>query len=283
MATIHIGRGGKNLGEFSEVEVRRGLRDGLYLPTDLGWRDGMENWRPLSSFEEFSPVAEEPAELEIPEPPSAPWPWERRRERGLIRAFFSTMRLLLRSPRAAFAGMPADQRGAILFLATGVVITSLFLLVGGTAFVHAAARAAHSTRQLPTLNATTLALLFTVGWAMLSAIFLTFALAALLCWTAVVHGCMWIFLRADVSFGETFRLLSFAAGGTVLLLAIPFAGIFLVCIAHLLVVTLGLAALHRQPAARVGVAMLLPTVVLISVILTLSSALAVLAGMPFQP
>ena len=35
MATIHIGRGGDNLGTFSVEEAREGLRTGRFLPTDL--------------------------------------------------------------------------------------------------------------------------------------------------------------------------------------------------------------------------------------------------------
>src|SRR5947209_7650538 len=57
MATIHVNRGGTNLGTFSEDEVRKGLSEGRFLATDLGWREGMASWQPLSQFPEFAGIS----------------------------------------------------------------------------------------------------------------------------------------------------------------------------------------------------------------------------------
>jgi hypothetical protein len=38
---INVNRGATSLGAFSEEDVRDGLRTGRFLPTDLGWREGM--------------------------------------------------------------------------------------------------------------------------------------------------------------------------------------------------------------------------------------------------
>ncbi len=57
MATIHVNRGGTNLGTFSEDEVLGGLGEKRLLPTDLGWREGMPSWQPLSQWTEFTAVA----------------------------------------------------------------------------------------------------------------------------------------------------------------------------------------------------------------------------------
>lgn len=54
MAMIHVNRGATSLGILSEQEVREGLRTGRFAPTDIGWREGMANWQPLSQFAEFS-------------------------------------------------------------------------------------------------------------------------------------------------------------------------------------------------------------------------------------
>src|SRR5437762_9959267 len=54
MAMIHVNRGATSLGTFSEEDVREGLRSGRFAPTDLGWREGMAQWQPLSQFPEFS-------------------------------------------------------------------------------------------------------------------------------------------------------------------------------------------------------------------------------------
>src|SRR5437667_6587595 len=57
MAMIHVNRGATSLGVFSEEEVREGLRTGRFAPSDIGWREGLANWQPLSQFPEFASVA----------------------------------------------------------------------------------------------------------------------------------------------------------------------------------------------------------------------------------
>ena len=57
MATIHITRGTTSLGTFSEDEVREGLRTGRFVSNDLGWKEGMATWEPLSKFSEFAGAA----------------------------------------------------------------------------------------------------------------------------------------------------------------------------------------------------------------------------------
>jgi hypothetical protein len=52
MAMIHVNRGTTTLGVFSEQEVRDGLTAGRFAPTDIGWREGMATWQPLSQFPE---------------------------------------------------------------------------------------------------------------------------------------------------------------------------------------------------------------------------------------
>ena len=46
----HIARDGQQLGQFSEEELSSGLFDGRYLTTDLAWREGMAEWRPLGEI-----------------------------------------------------------------------------------------------------------------------------------------------------------------------------------------------------------------------------------------
>lgn len=57
MAMIHVNRGATSLGVFSEEEVREGLRTGRFAPADIGWREGMATWQPLSQFPEFGGAA----------------------------------------------------------------------------------------------------------------------------------------------------------------------------------------------------------------------------------
>jgi hypothetical protein len=79
MAMIHVNRGATSLGVFSEEEVREGLRTGRFAPTDIGWREGMATWQPLSQFPELgaaAPAAPPPqtgaTSLTAPASPAAP-------------------------------------------------------------------------------------------------------------------------------------------------------------------------------------------------------------------
>jgi hypothetical protein len=46
----HVARDGQQLGSISEAELKAGLHDGRFLPTDLAWREGMNEWTPVSAL-----------------------------------------------------------------------------------------------------------------------------------------------------------------------------------------------------------------------------------------
>lgn len=76
MGTIFISHEGKQPDQFTEAEVSEGLRAGRFLPGDLAWKEGMETWKPLSTFAEFAslppataaPVPDSVALAEAPPP-----------------------------------------------------------------------------------------------------------------------------------------------------------------------------------------------------------------------
>lgn len=45
-----LARDGKQIGQFSEEEIRSGLFEGRYLPTDVAWAEGMAQWQPLGEI-----------------------------------------------------------------------------------------------------------------------------------------------------------------------------------------------------------------------------------------
>src|SRR5712691_10275181 len=106
MAMIHVNRGATSLGAFSEEDVREGLRAGRFAPTDLGWREGMTTWQPLSQFAEFaaalpggpppSPTpAAPPAGTTIQTPaPRGGLPWDEREQKGWFNAFIETLQMV---------------------------------------------------------------------------------------------------------------------------------------------------------------------------------------------
>src|SRR6266496_6511965 len=115
MAMIHVNRGATSLGVFSEEEVREGLRTGRFAPGDIGWREGMANWQPLSQFPELGATTPAAAPGQIPAGASAEaaatrsgLPWEHRKERGFFNAFVETLVMVLTRPGEALAVMKRD-------------------------------------------------------------------------------------------------------------------------------------------------------------------------------
>src|SRR5262245_9840569 len=130
MAMIHVNRGTTSLGVFSEQEVREGLSAGRFAPTDIGWREGMATWQPLSQFPEFG----EAAAPSVPpvQPGATPTstttaertglPWEHRQARGFFNAFIETLTMVLTRPAEAFSVMRREG---------GVGEPLIYALIGG--------------------------------------------------------------------------------------------------------------------------------------------------------
>src|SRR5947208_458292 len=115
MAMIHVNRGATSLGIFSEEEVREGLNTGRFVSTDIGWREGMANWQPLSQFAELgaaAPAAPPPqagaGAISAVAESRTGLPWEDRRERGLFNAFAETLIMVLTKPGEAFTVMKRE-------------------------------------------------------------------------------------------------------------------------------------------------------------------------------
>src|ERR1041385_1594022 len=115
MAMIHVNRGATSLGVFSEEEVREGLRTGRFVPTDIGWREGMASWQPLSQFTELGAAAPGAPPAQISAATTSETaahrsglPWEHRQERGFFNAFVETLVMVLTKPGEAFAVMKRE-------------------------------------------------------------------------------------------------------------------------------------------------------------------------------
>src|SRR6478672_7831465 len=116
MAMIHVNRGATSLGVFSEEEIREGLRAGRFAPSDIGWREGMATWQPLSQFSELAgtgapgvpPVQPGAGPTLTAVATRAGLPWEHRQERGFVSAFIETLSMVLTRPAEAFGIMKRE-------------------------------------------------------------------------------------------------------------------------------------------------------------------------------
>ncbi len=285
MATIHVNRGGTNLGTFSEEEVRSGLQAGRFQATDLGWREGMAAWQPLSQFTEFAgdiaagaaaaapaptpPTAGTPPSspapvIAVPEPPSGPrtgLPWENRNGQGVVAAFFETVRLVLTNPGQAFTQMKTSGgfTDPLLFGliggSIGVIIYTLFALM-----MHSLGLFASMASRESALNGM---MGFGLGGAMIVfRLILTpiFIVIGLFIGAAITHLCLMMIGGARREFETTFRALSFAYGSTSLFLIAPCCGGLIFLVWYLVAQCIGLAKAHEIDTGRAVLAVFLPLI-----------------------
>jgi hypothetical protein len=263
MAMIHVNRGATSLGAFPEEEVREGLRTGRFASTDLGWREGMPSWKPLSQFEEFgaTPSGEPPPQISAAAAPETPaprsgLPWEHRQERGFVNAFIETLAMVLTKPDLAFRTMKTEGGLAeplIYALIGGCVggIVSLLLSLGLQSMgVFAGQR--DSFAALAGLGIGSFALIILVP---------LFIVIALFIGAAIVHLCLMIVGGANKSFETTFRVLAFSHGSTGPLQIIPVCGGLISAVWALVVNCIGLARAHETTTGRAVLAVFLPLLV----------------------
>jgi hypothetical protein len=264
MAMIHVNRGTTSVGVFSEQEVQEGLSTGRFVPTDIGWREGMASWQPLSQFPEFGgaavssvPPVQGGATL-TPTTASARTglPWEHRQERGLVNAFIETLVMVLTRPAEAFSlmrrkgGLGEPLIYALIGGCIGGLVSFLFSL-GFQSFGLFADR--HNN---------TLAAMAGAGIGSAMIILLpVFIVVALFIGSGIVHLCLMIVGGANQSFETTFRVLAFSQGSTGPLQIIPLCG-GLICGVWAVVCTcVGLARAHETDTGRAVLAVFLPLIV----------------------
>jgi len=272
MAMIHVNRGATSLGVFSEEEVREGLRTGRFAPTDIGWREGMPNWQPLSQFAELAgvtpaapPLQTSASSISGPPAPRSGFPWDHRQERGFFNAFIETLVMVLTKPSEAFTAMKREGGfGEPLIYAiiggwVGGVISFLFSLglhsVGFFADRH---------------NAFTAMAGMGIGSAAIVILLPVLIVICLFIGSAVVHLCLMIVGGANQSFETTFRVLAFSQGSTGPLQIIPICGGLIAGVWALVCNCIGLARAHETDTGRAVLAVFLPLIVCCGGVFTLA-------------
>jgi len=276
MVTIHVSRAGSNLGTFPEEDVRAGLQSGRFVGTDLGWREGMANWLPLSQFPEFASSASGAIPPTPTVPPVQPTtatlapgstfpdvvaprsglPWDDRAQKGLFPAFFETLMMVLTKPEAAFTAMKREGgfgepllfamigagSGALVYLGLSFLLQAIGVSTGGKDALGALAGLG-------------------IGWIFLLILIPIMVVLGLFIGAAIMHVCLMIVGGAKQSFETTFRVLAFAHGSTGPLQMIPICGGVIAGIWGLVVTCIGLARAHETDTWRAVLAVFLPMIV----------------------
>ncbi len=273
MATIHVNRGGTSLGTFSEEDVRAGLRSGRFAGTDLGWREGMASWQPLSQFPEFAadipsgaPTSPPPAASTITPAPAGSTsetppthsglPWEHRQERGFVNAFIETLTMVLTRPSEAFSLMKREG---------GLAEPLIYALIGGCVGGIASFLFSLGLQSIGLFSERRNAFAVMTGMGVGSVAFIILLplciVIGLFIGAAVVHLCLMLVGGAKQSFETTFRVLAFSHGSTGLLQMIPVCGGLIAGVWGLVVNCIGLARAHGTDTGRAVLAIFLPLIV----------------------
>lgn len=275
---IHVNRSGTTLGTFSEEEVRAGLRAGRFVPSDLGWREGMAQWQPLSQFPEFA--GDIPASGAAAPPPApatgaaqsavpamiAPavavpaarsgLPWENRQAKGFFPAFFETMIMVLTKPAEAFVLMRREGGfGDPLIYGLiggcfGYVVYLLFMML-----MPSLAMLGDRNNAFAGVIGAGFGVAFSI---LLVPIFITIGLFI---GAGILHVCLMIVGGAKQSYETTFRVLCYSIGSTYPLVIVPLCGGFVASIWCLVLECIGLAKAHETETGRAVLAVLLPVIV----------------------
>jgi len=242
MATIHVNRGATSLGAFPEEQVRESIRAGRFLPSDLGWKEGMANWQPLSQFAEFAadfaagtppPAAPPPQTSGAPTTsavvastsvaPRSGLPWDERHTKGLFSAFIETLQMVLTRPSEAFTAMRREG---------GFGEPLLYAVIGGSVGGAVSFLFSMGLQSLGLFgHQDHNAFAMMAGMGVGSILFIIF-LPVLICiglfiGSGIVHLCLMIVGGAKQSFETTFRLFAFTHGSTGPLQMIPVCGGFI--------------------------------------------------------
>jgi hypothetical protein len=273
MAMVHVSRGTTSFGAFSEEQVHEGLRTGRFLPSDLGWREGMQAWQPLSQFSEFAAettgAAPSPPAVPIsvaPPPRAGPGvetppsriglPWDEREQKGWFNAFIETLQMVLTRPDYAFRAMKVEGglAGPIIYAliggCAGGVVSFLFSLalqsIGLTAGRH------NTFAVLTGIGAGSLVFIILLPLIIIIGLFIG---------GAIVHLCLMVVGGANKTFETTVRVLAFTQGSTGPLQMIPLCGGLIAGVWGVVVNCIGLARAHETETGRAVLAIFLPLLV----------------------
>ena len=272
---IHVNRGATSLGVFPEEQVREGIRAGRFLQSDLGWREGMASWQPLSQFTEFAAdiaAAMSPSGAPPPQTPTAPamiaptvgttsaprsgLPWDERHSKGLFSAFIETLQMVLSRPSDAFSAMRREGGlgEPLLYAMIGGSFGLIFYFIYQLAFQ---SLGIFANRPNP--------LAHVIGTSIGGVILIIFvpvlvAIGAFIN-AAILQVCLMIVGGAKQPFETTFRVICFASGSVFPLMVVPLCGGVIAGVWDIVLRCIGLARAHETETGRAVLAVLLPLIV----------------------
>lgn len=266
MSRIHIARNQRSIGQFSPEEVAERLATGDFLPTDLGWREPMESWQPLSAFTDLPQVdlslippalPDEAAAAKSTEPAAAEPAWERRQALGIVPAVIQTIRQIFSDPTAIFRtmklegglGVPLGFFVLVAGVATLVAMTySLILFI----FYPEVVAESFGGKQVPASTLIT-------GQIMAMVMSPFFCAVSAFAGAGVIHAVFMALSGSVKPFEATFRVWCYAVGSASVFQLFPICGSLAAAVTALAFLVIGLREVHKTDMSIAVAGVLLPS------------------------
>lgn len=278
MSLIHIARHHKPFGTFPEEDIREGIKSGRFVSSDLAWREGMTEWKPLGEMAAQwgmeTPAPALPVETEPPEKPSvAPMEgkgpaWEERESIGFFPAIARTVSSVLMRPSLTFASM--KQTGGI----TNPLL--YFVLLSSAMFAVSALYQMAATSMNPEVFAKGLphASKSAFSVALVGSILISPALYVLSAFisSGITHLCLKMLGGANRPFETTFRVICYAQASAMVFNLLPLCGGLIAVIWGAYTIIMGLKESQGISGWKATLAITLPGLLCCGTILLLAMA-----------
>ncbi len=270
MSDIHINRAGQNLGIFSAAEVQSGLDGGRFSGTDLAWRTGMENWKPLAQWADFTMPVNVPPPIvgDVPSTGMVPVAeanlpsWEQKSALGFFHAFGATVKEVLTEPESTFRRMKETGGFTTPFLYALIASSIGVLLSLGVQFglqsVFGSMAASQNTEIAKALAGQSIGM----GFAFVGIlIFLPIGIfVGSFIGAGIWHLCLMLLGGATKPFEATYRVYCYVAGSCALMALVPCCGGLASVVWKVVSGSIGLAQVHGISTGKAVTAILLPLV-----------------------
>jgi hypothetical protein len=278
MSLIHIARNHKPFGTFPEEEIRERIQSGRLTSTDLAWREGMSEWKPLGEMAPqwgmeipppALPVETEPSEKPSVIPTEGNEPaWEEREKLGLFPAITRTVSSVLMRPAQTFASM--KQTGGL----TNPLL--YFVLLSSTMFAVSALYQMAATSMNPEVFAKGLpqASKSAFSVALIGSILISPALYVLSAFisSGITHLCLKMLGGAYRPFETTFRVICYAQASAMVFNLLPLCGGLIAVIWSAYAIIIGLKESQGISGWKATLAITLPGLFCCGTIVLLATA-----------
>jgi len=281
MALIHIARDHKPFGTVTEEELRDGIFSGKFISTDLVWREGMAEWKPLGDMAPqwgmetpapalktaVSPSAAADTPMSGSESGTEP-AWEERENLGLFTALSRTVGSVLMRPAETFAAM-RKTGGLANPLLYFVLLSSVMFAV--SALYQLAATSLNPASLPPgfphaSKGAFSVAI---IGSILLSpALYVVSAFLS----SGITHVCLKLLGGANRPFETTFRVICYAQASAAVFNLLPLCGGLIGVIWGAYCIIIGLREAQQTTGWKATLAITLPGVLCCGGLLLLATA-----------